>query len=127
MLEDVSCNVGMIVCCVEDLSRDTGIHVSDITTTLQSLGLISVAADNHRCLLLFTHCTIKSDFLFFMFCAIKYPLKLIISTFYFFCCLTVQYFCSYCRLGRVPRMWELLDQDSLLAQCRSCYQRSNKG
>jgi len=36
-------------CVVTDLSHDTGIHVSDITATILSLGLISVASDNHRC------------------------------------------------------------------------------
>ena len=32
-----------------DLSVDTGIHVSDVVTTMQSLGVISVAGDTHRC------------------------------------------------------------------------------
>jgi len=38
---------------VADLSSDTGIHVSDIMATIQSLGLISVDADSHRSLVLF--------------------------------------------------------------------------
>jgi len=47
---DALCKV-VFVCCGDittDLSRDTGIHVSDIAATMQSLGLISPTANNPR-------------------------------------------------------------------------------
>jgi len=47
------------VCCMVDLSLDTGIHVSDIAATMQSLGLLSASDDNHRCLLLLIKYFIK--------------------------------------------------------------------
>jgi len=38
---------------VVDLSEDTGILVSDLVATMQSLGLISLDADNQRCRIFF--------------------------------------------------------------------------
>jgi len=43
---DALCKV--ISVSMTDLSQDTGIHVTDIIATMQSLGLITVNADNHR-------------------------------------------------------------------------------
>ena len=60
MPETNDCLLNHAVLCVVDLSHDTGIHVSDITATIQSLGLISVAADNHRYLILLVNCHICS-------------------------------------------------------------------
>jgi len=54
---DALCKV--ISVSMTDLSQDTGIHVTDIIATMQSLGLITVNADNHRWVI-FIICFIKS-------------------------------------------------------------------
>jgi len=53
----------LAVCAVSDLIQETGIHVSDITATLQSLGLISLAADSRRCLVLSVSDVVKVRFI----------------------------------------------------------------
>jgi len=53
----------LAVCAVSELSHETGIHVSDITATLQSLGLISLAADSRRCLVFSVNVVVRVRFI----------------------------------------------------------------